>query len=103
MLGASGCGKTTLLNCIIGLSKLDSGEISVLGVIPGDSRSGVPGHRIGYMPQELALLQEFTIENALTYFGWMFGISGEELKARTEFLLSLLQLTSKKKEQIKCL
>ena len=51
MLGASGCGKTTLLTCIIGRRRLNSGDLWVLGGKPGEEGSGIPGPRVGYMPQ----------------------------------------------------
>jgi ABC-type multidrug transport system ATPase subunit len=43
--------KTTILSCIVGLRKLDEGDILVCGARPGTRESGIPGRRIGYMPQ----------------------------------------------------
>ena len=51
LLGASGCGKTTVLSTIVGLKSLDQGIVSVFGGIPGDRKLGIPGKRVGYMPQ----------------------------------------------------
>lgn len=42
LLGPSGCGKTTLLNCIVGRTKLDNGVINLESNEIDD---------IGYMPQ----------------------------------------------------
>lgn len=42
LLGPSGCGKTTLLNCIVGRTKLDNGIINL-------ESNGIDD--IGYMPQ----------------------------------------------------
>ena len=51
LLGASGCGKTTVLSTIVGLKTLNQGIVSVFGGIPGDRKLGIPGNRVGYMPQ----------------------------------------------------
>lgn len=78
-MGSSGCGKTTLLSCVIGIQRLNSGEIWVLGGNPGSKSSGIPGPRVGYMPQNVSLVGEFTVSNALYYFGRINGLEDEEI------------------------
>lgn len=51
LLGSSGCGKTTLLRCILGRLKIEGGTITTLGKPPGTYGHPVPGRAVGYMPQ----------------------------------------------------
>ncbi|EDV31909.1 uncharacterized protein Dana_GF14305, isoform B [Drosophila ananassae] len=92
LLGASGCGKTTLLSCIVGQRRLNGGEVSVLGVKPGEPGSGVPGSRVGFMPQEIALVEEMTVKETIFYFGRIYGLTDEKIREKFKLLKELLQL-----------
>jgi putative ABC transport system ATP-binding protein len=68
--GRSGCGKTTLLNSIAGLTTIDSGKITLKGVeltrLPEAARDRFRARHIGYVFQTFNLLAGFTaMENVL--------------------------------------
>ncbi|XP_046382482.1 ABC transporter G family member 23-like [Ischnura elegans] len=92
LLGASGCGKTTLLSAIVGIRPLDSGELVVLGGKPGNKDSGVPGHRVGFMPQDVSLMNSLTIKQTMKYFCWIYGMSSKDFDTQMDYFLELLEL-----------
>lgn len=73
LLGASGCGKTTLLKCLLGRLKPPSGDILVFGQRPGSKKALVPGPAVGYMPQDIGLFDKFTIYETVRYFAEICG------------------------------
>ncbi|XP_053488165.1 ABC transporter G family member 23 [Ictalurus furcatus] len=95
LLGPSGCGKTTLLKCIVGTLKISRGHISVLGKPPAFPGHEVPGKMVGYMPQDIALYNEFTISDTLWFFGRIHGLSSKETRERMKFLVEFLDLPQK--------
>jgi ABC-type lipoprotein export system ATPase subunit len=68
--GRSGCGKTTLLNSIAGLTTIDAGKITLKGVeltrLPEAARDRFRARHTGYVLQTFNLLAGFTaLENVL--------------------------------------
>jgi ABC-type lipoprotein export system ATPase subunit len=68
--GQSGCGKTTLLNCIAGLTTVDSGQIEVNGRdvvrLPEATRDRFRASYIGFVFQTFNLLPAFSaLENVM--------------------------------------
>lgn len=92
LLGPSGCGKTTLIRCLLASLTPQEGSIRVFGEEPGSVRSEVPGHDVGYMPQEIALYEEFTIMQNLNFYGKLHNMSAEEFSDRAEYLCKLLDI-----------
>lgn len=92
LLGASGCGKTTLLSCIVGQKKLQEGQISVLGTCLNTHSASTLGPRIGYMPQDIALVNELSIKETIYYFGRIYGMHDDRIRERFKILKDLLEL-----------
>ena len=44
------------------------------------------------MPQEIALIMEFTISETIHFFGKLHGMKKEQLQERSDFLLKFLDL-----------
>jgi ABC-type multidrug transport system ATPase subunit/ABC-type multidrug transport system permease subunit len=92
LLGPSGCGKTTFLNCILGALDVTSGDLLVLGKKPGSAGHGVPGPDVGYMPQNIALFELFTLDELFYFFAKLNNVPERDFLERKEFLTDFLEL-----------
>lgn len=66
IMGASGAGKTTMLNVLSGISAPSEGEIRINGISLHEEREKVEGV-IGYIPQDDLLIEELTVFQNLYY------------------------------------
>lgn len=66
-LGPNGAGKTTTIRCLLDLIRPQGGTVRVLGIDPQADPVAVRA-RVGYLPGELHLDENRTVEGSLRYF-----------------------------------
>ena len=68
LLGPSGSGKTTLMRAIMGVQRLSSGTVEVLGLPAGNASLR---HQVGYVTQSPSVYPDLTVEANVRYFAAM--------------------------------
>ena len=91
ILGPNGAGKSTLMKMLYGLCTIDDGELYILGINASKNMRAVK-EKIGVVPQEDCLEQDFTVIENLTLFSRYFGVEKRVSKYRAEDLLRLMRL-----------
>lgn len=75
LLGPNGAGKTTLMKIIAGLVRPDAGRLLIFGR-DASRRTTELKRLVGLVPQDNNLEREFTVWEALTAYGRLFGVEG---------------------------
>lgn len=99
ILGASGCGKTTLLNIIGGLDKYSSGNLIIAGKSTKQYKDGdwdtYRNHSIGFIFQSYHLIPHQTILQNVELALTISGVDKEERRARAIEALQKVGLSDK--------
>lgn len=99
LLGPNGAGKTTILLMLTGALRPDAGSVQVAGA--QDPTRPQVRRLLGLAPQALALYEQLTGEENLTFFGRLYGLRGEKLRARARQSLELAGLVERKDDPVK--
>jgi ABC-2 type transport system ATP-binding protein len=100
LLGPNGAGKTTTISMLSCLLRPDEGDALVMGHSIRTDQMGVKSV-LGVVPQEIALYEDLSARENLTFWGKMYGLRGAALKKRVDEVLEIIGLTDRAKEFIK--
>ena len=94
LLGASGCGKTTILRCLAGFERPTGGRTTLNGMLLDGSGHHLPAERrgIGMVFQDYALFPHLTVA-ANIGFG-LHALTGDQRRRRVTELLELIGLAA---------
>ena len=76
LLGPSGSGKTTLLRSIVGVQRLGTGSVTVLGHAAGSAPLRT---RVGYVTQSASVYDDLTVRQNIEYFRAIVGAAADDV------------------------
>jgi ABC-type nitrate/sulfonate/bicarbonate transport system ATPase subunit len=88
IVGPTGCGKTTFLNCLSKLMPTSEGDIFIDGEVADPKK-----HNISFVFQEPTCLPWRTVRQNVAYGMQLKGFPTEKIKQRVDFMLDLVGLT----------
>ncbi|MBI5636101.1 ABC transporter ATP-binding protein [Candidatus Micrarchaeota archaeon] len=97
LLGPNGAGKTTLINCLLGITTLDSGSVRVLGFDP--DKNGVQlREKTNIVSGFSGVLRGLTLEQMLYYYAMLYDVPNRG--RRVDEVIKLLSLEEKRDSMV---
>jgi ABC-2 type transport system ATP-binding protein len=98
-LGPNGAGKSTTIKMLTGLLAASSGSVRILGEDVADAdRAREVKRRIGVVPENLALFDNLTAREYLTFIGRMYLLPAQTVRERSQELLQMMDLADEEKK-----
>jgi len=91
-LGPNGAGKSTTIKCLTGLLRPSAGTFRLLDMDPVEDPVAVK-RQVGVVPEDLALFDRLSGAETLGFIGQVHGLDKKAIRARSEELLALMDLT----------
>jgi ABC-2 type transport system ATP-binding protein len=99
LLGPNGAGKTTIISMISCLLRPNQGDVLVMGHSVRKDPQAVKAC-LGVVPQEIALYEDLSARENLTFWGKMYGLRGEPLRKRVDEVLEVIGLADRQKGMV---
>ena len=96
LLGPNGSGKSTTINCILSLLKFNEGEIKIFGKEMNPDALDVK-REIGVIFQDVAVFEELTVEENISYFCSLYVKDKNECKECVDDAIELVGLSDFRK------
>ena len=99
--GTSGCGKTTLLNAIGALDRVDSGEIVIdsedITTLDEEQRSALRLEKIGFVFQAYNLVPVLSVEENIGFIMRLRGFGEDVIAQRVKEVAGILEIDNRLK------
>jgi len=99
LLGPNGAGKTTTISMLSCLLRPNTGDARVMGHSISSDPTGVKS-ALGVVPQDIALYEDLTARENLSFWGKMYGLRGSKLKLRVDEVLDVIGLCDRANERV---
>jgi ABC-type multidrug transport system permease subunit len=99
LLGPNGAGKTTTISMLSCLLRPDDGDARIMGHSIRSDGNGVKS-ALGVVPQDIALYEDLTARENLSFWGKMYGLCGSALKKRVDEVLDIIGLRERANERM---
>ncbi len=98
-LGPNGAGKSTTIKMLTGLLAPSAGSMHILDTDTRDEKRALAvKRRVGVVPEDLALFDNLTGREYLTFVGRMYGLPRDTIRNRADELLAIMDLANEDKK-----
>ena len=99
LIGPNGAGKSTIVKLLTGQIKLTQGKIIINNMDPISDRKRLVG-TFGLVPQEIALYNELTGRENLTFHARLYNVPKHKLRQKVDEMLEIVGLTERQHDYV---